>query len=280
MLPDTLAVIGLGAIGGAVARGAHAAGVPRVVGLSSDLHDHVAALHSGAVETVAPTVEEAVADADFVLLAVPPRATVELMEAVARCTSAGAVVTDVASVKAPIMARASEIGLGARFVGGHPLAGTHERGFGAMDPGRLRGAVIYLCRGDAAEEPMARVERFWQHVFQARVVHVDAVVHDRTLAWTSHLPQALSSLLALVLERHGAAPDDLGPGARDVTRLAAGQASLWTDILMQNRADVLQALDASGQALAELRDALVAQDAAALERWLERGAAFRRRLDP
>lgn len=281
MFPDSLAVIGLGALGGAIALGAREHGVPFVVGCTRDTADAVAAVAAGAVDVMEESLEEAVASADLVLLAVPPDATCRLLPAIAASARPDAIVTDVASVKGPVMAAAAAAGLGERFVGGHPLAGTHERGFGSLPPDRLRGAPVYLCHGGDAEslEAAARVEGFWRETFAADTRFIPPAEHDRLLGWTSHLPQAASSALAVALARAGVDPRDLGPGARDVTRLAASQSALWTEILMQNRTALLPPLAALAAAVDELVQFLRDGDVAAIDRWLAEAARFRRTVD-
>lgn len=255
--------------------------MPFVVGCTRDTADAVAAVAAGAVDVMEESLEEAVVSADLVLLAVPPEATCRLLPAIAASARADAIVTDVASVKGPIMAAASAAGLGHRFVGGHPLAGTHERGFGSLPPERLRGAPVYLCHGGDADslDAAALVEEFWREAFAADTRFITPGEHDRLLAWTSHMPQAVSSALAVALARGGIDARDLGPGARDVTRLAASQPALWTEILMQNRAALEPALAALAAAADELVRLLARGDAAAVERWLAEAARFRRTVD-
>ena len=84
-------------------------------------------------------------DADLVVLAVPVQVTLDLIGRLRPVLEPAAVLTDVCSVKGPILARAAAEGLGARFAGGHPLAGTHASGFAAARPDRLRGCVVYVC---------------------------------------------------------------------------------------------------------------------------------------
>ena len=223
MRPSSLAVIGLGAIGGSLAWQARLAGVPRVVGYSPSRTDAVGALRASAVTELADTPTRAVRDAELVVLAVPVQVTLDLIGRLRPALEPDALLTDVCSVKGPILARAASQGLGDRFAGGHPLAGTHASGFGAARPDRLRGCVVYVCEtgetgGDAAAR---RVMRFWEDVLEAQAVLIDAAAHDRQLAWTSHLPQAVASALAKTLADRGLAGVSFGSGARDTTRLAA-----------------------------------------------------------
>ncbi|MGH7517477.1 MAG: prephenate dehydrogenase [Gemmatimonadales bacterium] len=277
---ESLAVIGLGAIGGSVAWRARRAGVPRVVGYTPDEEDARAAESAGAVTSLAPSAEAALRGVDVVLLAAPPRATLALIDRLAPRLEPGAVLSDVASVKACVVARARAAGLDASFAGGHPLAGTHGSGFGYAAPDLLRGCVVYVCpTGPDGQEAARRIAAFWTTIMEATPVHLDAVEHDRQLAWTSHLPQAVAYTLARVLADRGAPPSAFGTGARDATRLAASNPDLWIDIFLQNRDAVVAALEDTGARLEQLRDLVVRGDEAGLRALLAPATAFRRSLD-
>jgi prephenate dehydrogenase len=279
--PSSLAVIGLGAIGGSLAWQARLAGVPRVVGYSPSRADGVQALRASAITELAEQPGRALAGAELVVLAAPARATLDLIGRLAPQLEAGAVLTDVCSVKGPVLARAAAEGLGDRFAGGHPLAGTHASGFGAARPERLRGCVVYVCETGApgGDQAARRVMSFWEQVLEAQPVLIAAEAHDRQLAWTSHLPQAVASALAKTLADQGLAGVSFGPGARDTTRLAASSPDMWIDILLYNRAAVLDALAATESGLAELRGLLAAGDGDGLRRYLAAAQQFREGLD-
>ena len=243
--------LGLGAIGGSVAWQARRSGIPSVVGFSPERGEAVQALRAGALTDIADTPERAVHDADFVVLAAPPDAILQLLESLPRSMPARSLVTDVASVKLPIITRARETGLASRFAGSHPFAGTHHSGWSAAKPDLFREAIIYVCStGAEGENATRQVMHFWETVFEAHPVLLPAEAHDRQLAWTSHLPQAVASALAYTLAR-GADLTGVswGPGARDTTRLAASNAELWTEILLLNRKEVATALAQAGEDL-------------------------------
>ena len=281
MRPSSLAVIGLGAIGGSLAWQARLAGVPRVVGFSPSRADGVQALRASAITELADSAPRAMQGAELVVLAVPARATLDLIERLPPSLEAGAVLTDVCSIKGPVLASATAAGLGDRFAGAHPLAGTHASGFAAARPDRLRGCVVYVCEtGAPGGDRAARgIMRFWEQVLEAQPVLIDAAAHDRQLAWTSHLPQAVASALARALADRGLAGLSFGTGARDTTRLAASSPDMWIDILLYNRAAVTEALDATEASLAELRRLVTAGDADGLRRYLAVAQRFREGMD-
>jgi prephenate dehydrogenase len=280
--PSSLAVIGLGAIGGSLAWQSRLAGVPRVVGYSPRPAEGIQALKAGAINELADSPARAAAGAELVILAVPPRATLEMMDSVGDALAAGAVLSDVCSVKGPVISHALRAGLGPRFAGSHPLAGTHETGFAAARPDRLRGCVVYICESGAANGHRAAslVAEFWESTLEASPVRIDAEAHDRQLAWTSHLPQAVACALAKLLNDRGLGGVSFGSGARDTTRLASSSPEMWVEILLYNRGPVSEAVRRGEEALAELRRLLDAEDEAALREYLEKARRFRQGLEP
>ena len=281
MRPASLAVIGLGAIGGSLAWQARQAGVSRVVGYSPEPAEGIQALKAGAVTELAETAPRAIRGAELVVLAVPPRATIDLIKTLASQLERGALLTDVCSVKAPIVEGAMAAGLGDRFAGGHPLAGTHESGFASARPDRLRGCVVYICETGTADGHRAAqsVSGVWEHTLEASPVRIDAEAHDRQLAWTSHLPQAVAYALASTLAAQGLGGVSFGAGAKDTTRIAASSPDMWLDIFLYNRRAVSLALERTEASIAELRRALESSDLPALQSYLRTAQAFRRGLD-
>ena len=281
MRPSSLAVIGLGAIGGSLAWQSRQAGVARVVGYSSSRRDGVQALQAGAITELADSAGQAVRGAELVVLAVPPRPTLELIGELADRIDAGAFLTDVCSVKVEIMRRALEAGVGDRFAGGHPLAGTHESGFHSARPDRLRGCIVYICESGSSEGSRAAqaISSFWQHTLGASPIRIDSAAHDRQLAWTSHLPQATATALAKSLLDRGLAGVSFGTGARDTTRLAAGNTAMWSEIFLLNRGPIGEALDQLARNIEELRQLLLRGDAKGLTAYLTAARTFREGLE-
>ncbi len=252
-----------------------------MVGYSPQRGEGVQALKASAITELAETPVRAVAGADLVVLAVPPNPTLDLIAQLAPALEAGALLTDVCSVKLPVIQRAVTAGLGDRFAGGHPLAGTHETGFASARPDRFRGCVVYICETGATRGHLAaqNVTSFWEHTLEAAPVRIEAEVHDRQLAWTSHLPQAVAYALAGSLAEHGLGGVSYGSGAKDTTRLAASNPDMWIDIFLHNRPAVKEALESTEAHLAELRRLLDGGNVPALRRYLERAQAFRQGIE-
>lgn len=280
MRPTTLGIIGLGAIGGSVARQALRAGVPGVLGWSPAPEERAAAAREGALSAATDAPEQVAERADLLILAAPPVANVELLERLAPRLRPGAFATDVSSVKRSIVARAQSLGLGARFAGSHPMAGSDAAGFAASRDDLFVDAVVYVTPTEGGAAAAREVGDFWERVLGARVVTLGAEAHDATVAIASHLPQIVASVLGHFLATHLPPDSRLGPGARDTTRLAGSPPGLWTEILMLNRDRVLPAVRALEEPLGDVERALETGDAAALEELLRRAADWRRGLAP
>ena len=280
MRPTHLGIIGLGAIGGSLARQGKLAGVPTIIGWSPEPTERALAAQQGALDDAPARATDVARAADLLILAAPPAANLAQLAAVVPHLKPGALVTDVGSVKRGIVARAEQLGIGSRFAGSHPLAGTHRHGFEASRADLFRGAVVYVtpCRDGAGAA--REIAHFWEDVLGAVPVVLEAARHDAQLAATSHVPQVVASLLGDFLARHAPPGSSFGTGAADTTRLAASEPALWTEILLLNRDEILPALRALEESLGTVERALEAGDAAALTAWLTRAAEWRRRIAP
>jgi prephenate dehydrogenase len=250
-----------------------------VLGWSPETAERASAAREGAVDDAPPRAADVARVADLLILAAPPAANLELLDSLIPQLHAGALATDVSSVKRPIVARAEAANAGAKFAGSHPLAGTHRRGFEASRAELFRGAVVYVTPIAHGEEAAREIVHFWQSVLEAQPVVIDAARHDAQVALASHLPQAVASLLANVLAQRLPTGATLGPGARDASRLAASDPRLWTEIFLMNRDVLLPEVRALSEPLAELEQALETNDATRLARWLEAGSRWRRAVD-
>ena len=163
-----------------------------------------------------------------------------------------------------------------RVLGTHPIAGSERSGFSAADAAMFRGATV---RADAraTDAARARIERLWREAGISRIAWTDASVHDELMSWASHLPQLTATALAAVLARQGIEPRDIGPGARDMTRLAASDPGMWAPILQNAPRATVDALRRLTSALDALGNALDRRDAATLAASWEEARAWRQR---
>jgi prephenate dehydrogenase len=163
-------------------------------------------------------------------------------------------------------------------VGTHPIAGTERAGFGAADPATFRDATVRAeARADA--QARARIESIWRAAGASRFVWDDARKHDALMAWISHLPQLTSTALASVLAEQRVAHREAGPGARDTTRLAASDLTMWGPILEGAPEETIAAVRRLTSTLHGLGDALEARDQASVARLWEQARAWRTRSE-
>jgi len=273
---DTLVIVGVGLLGGSLARAVRQRDVARrLVGIDRAESHRRRAVELGLVDqAVADLADEAAAGADMVVACTPVDCiAAPLIEAARRCRP-DALLTDVGSTKAGIV-RAVEDALppDRLFVGGHPLAGSEKCGPEHADGGLFDGRLVILTPTPRTRpEALERATGFWQ-ALGARVRIMTPEEHDRAVALTSHLPHVVASALAAVLP--GSLCELAASGFRDTTRLASSDPRLWTAICSHNREFLLEALELFEGKLEEFRRALSRDDAARLFELLEEGKRAR-----
>lgn len=249
-----VAIIGLGAIGGSAAlklleRGSAPGG------FSVDDEDNRLAAAAGV--RVAATVGEAVRDADLVLIAVPLDHLADVAAEVVTAASPHATVLHAASLQRPDATRFTPE-IAQRVIGTHPLAGTEQSGFAAADANLFRGATVFVEeRGDRRMREDA--ELFWSMAGAARIEYRDAMDHDDLVAAVSHVPQVVATAVAATLSYGGIARAQLGPGGRDVTRLAASSWEMWRPLLLATPGRTLAMLQSIEAELRGVREGIERQ---------------------
>jgi len=275
-----VAVIGTGLIGTSIALAARRAGAA-VAGWDRD-PAVLATAAAGAGLTPAGSLDEAVDGADLVVVATPIGAVPGVVVA-ALAAAPSVIVTDAASVKTPVIdevrAKAPAAHL-SRFVPGHPMGGSERSGPEHASASVVDGIVWVLAPTPETDPDAAERLRLWVDAIGARPVVMGPDRHDRLVAVVSHLPQVASTtLMGTAADLEAGEADALllaAGGFRDLTRLAASQPALWSDILVANREQVAAAIDLFVQRLNVLRDLIAAGDAAAVESTFD--AAKRARL--
>ncbi|MEE8146399.1 MAG: prephenate dehydrogenase/arogenate dehydrogenase family protein [Longimicrobiales bacterium] len=252
---ERVGIVGLGLIGGSLARALRALDDgPRIVAFNRNREDAERALADGSIDAVADTAVEAVAGQDLVVYATPLDVARDMMRAHAEGWGT-ATVTDVAGLKGPLLREAGELGFAAQFVGSHPMAGGTASGYGASSADLFSGETVFVCGGEAGGERIQAVESMWQ-ALGARVRPIDADAHDRLMVWASHLPQLISNVVARAMAEAGLSVKDLGPGGRDVTRLAESSPEVWTGLLDAASEENVRAIESVQSGLDVLRSAL------------------------
>jgi prephenate dehydrogenase len=284
-LIERLALIGVGLIGGSFARDLRTHGlVKEIVGYGRSLGNLQLAVELGVIDRACVSVADAVTGADLVMVAVPVGTIPSVLRDIAPVLSADTVVTDVGSVKQSVIDTA-RTALGAhfaRFVPGHPVAGTENSGVGASLNGLFESRRVILTPvAETDPAALALIEELWRTV-GATVVSMDAIQHDRILAASSHLPHMVAFALMDTLVRmdqHRDIFDYSAGGLRDTTRIAGSDAVMWRDIALGNRDALLSVLRQYRDDAGELIAAIERGDGAWLLDTFNRARIARRTLD-
>jgi prephenate dehydrogenase len=271
-----LAVIGLGLIGGSLARALRSAGaVAEIHGFDSDARQRRLALELKVVDRVADSAAAAVADADIVVLAVPVLHTAEALKACLPGLRQSTVVTDVGSTKQSVLADVTKAcgELPSWFIAGHPIAGTEKSGVANSIADLFHGHRVVLTP-HAGHDPkaLAKVSSLWEAT-GARVVTMEPAQHDAVFAATSHLPHVLAYAFVDLIARLDARQEifpNAGGGFRDFTRIASSSPQMWHDIVRANAGPVGDLLE---RQIAELNEVLSMMRGG---RWSELRALFDR----
>lgn len=248
----------------------------KVTGWSPLSTERDAALTAGALTLAAAEWPEAVSDADLVVLAIPLEATRELLATIAEAAPATATITDVASLKAPVAEVASASGVADRWVGSHPMTGGERSGFWASRDDLFAGARVWTVAHESAHARVKAIHGLWA-AMGGKPAAIEAEEHDRLMAVASHLPQLVANALATVIAEHGLRPDELGPGGRDMTRLAASSPEMWTDLLAYASPELGESLRAVGRLAERLADLIEEGDMDSIDRVMRDTRSWRGR---
>ncbi|MCX6935686.1 MAG: prephenate dehydrogenase/arogenate dehydrogenase family protein [Verrucomicrobia bacterium] len=277
MNPAKITILAPGLIGGSVALAATKAFPKAKIAVWTRRQESLPS-----IRTVLPKADVSIdpslaTDADLVVLGSPPSALPELVRSILPFLKPSALVTDVASIKGPlenIMAHLLQNK--ARWIGSHPMAGSEESGIAVARADLFQNAPVILTPTPTTPADVTRdATSFWQ-ALGARVLTLTPQAHDEQIARISHLPHLIASALVLA-----AGHDSLplaGSGYRDTTRVAAGPSELWSEILCNNRLQVLASLKDFRSSLNDLVSALKKGDASALAKILDDAAKIRRTL--
>ncbi|MEM7498561.1 MAG: prephenate/arogenate dehydrogenase family protein [Pseudomonadota bacterium] len=282
---ERLALVGLGLIGSSVAHAARRSGAAReIVGFARSEATRATARRLGFCDHVSESAADAVKGADCVIVSVPVGASGAVAREVAPALAPGAILTDVGSVKAEVVAAmAPHVPPGVHFVPGHPLAGTEhsgpEAGFAELFENRW--VILTPAEGDPPA-PVARLSGFWR-ALGALVTEMTPEHHDLVLAVTSHVPHAIAYTMVGVADDLARVTDSevvkfSAAGFRDFTRIAASDPVMWRDVFLNNREATLDILGRFTEELYELRRAIRTGDGPWLEAYFTRTRAVRRSI--
>lgn len=235
----TISIVGLGLMGGSLAAACRKRfPKAKIVGISRDALALRLALKKRWIHKAASDLKTGVQDADLVILCTPVDTLSSLLIKVDRFAKKKTVVTDVGSVKGPIVDWAKRRKFkNISFIGAHPLVGSHDRGMQAAKPDLYDRGFTFVIKGSGAA--FREANAFWKKI-SPRVILVSAKTHDQIASEISHLPHLMAFCLSLTPSPQ--ALSFAGTGFADTTRVAKGHPSVWVPIFQSNRKAVLQAL--------------------------------------
>ncbi|MBG0812020.1 prephenate/arogenate dehydrogenase family protein [Methylosinus sp. H3A] len=282
---DKVALIGLGLIGSSIARGIRTYGAAKRIAASDSSADVVARVRELAIaDEVTQNVAEAAKGADLVILCVPVGACGEVARALAPHLAPGAILSDVGSVKAAIVAQvAPHVPAGVHFIPAHPIAGTEYSGPDAGFATLFQNRWCILTPPDGAEaEAMRKLSAFWTRL-GANVETMSASHHDLVLAVTSHLPHLIAyNIVGTAADLEEVTQSEVikfsASGFRDFTRIAASDPTMWRDIFLNNKDAVLEMLGRFDEDLTALRRLIRTGDGDGLFTLFTRTRAIRRSI--
>ena len=280
-LPDTVAVVGLGQMGGsfALALRFHLPGV-RLLGVCPSPDEAAAAVAVGAVDEASHRAEDILPRADLTMLAYPIGPLLDFGKANLHLFKPGSIVTDLSSVKSSVMTalRQPLLERGVHFVGSHPMCGTEKTGLNHASPELFRGAVAFVSPepGDCPSST-ATVSELWRRL-GSRIVVVRSEEHDKALAYTSHVLHLIANMsthIALEGPFGELARQACAGSFRDVSRIASANPGMWRNIVAHNSPAVLGALDHTLDELTMIRQLIAEGRLSELEAYLGQGKRLR-----
>ncbi len=276
-----LVIFGVGLIGGSVALALKQAGATaQIVGIGRSSKSLQTAVDLGVIDIASSNVNEALKDADIVLIAAPVAQTSAILTAIKPHLSTNTIITDAGSTKSDVLSAAKEI-LGAQFnqfVGGHPIAGAEKSGVTAATADLYRNKNVVLTPTTATNlDAVQRVRELWQ-TCGANVSEMPAETHDGIFAAVSHLPHLLAFALVDEVASRPNAEQLFGfaaSGFRDFTRIAGSHPEMWRDISLANKTALLNEITAYQNELSDLKQMLQHEDGTALHALFERASVAR-----
>lgn len=278
---SSIAILGPGLLGGSLALAVRERMPGAVLRVWARRPEGVEQVQAMGLADVASTDPAAIArGADFILFCMPIEGMPEVAERIAGVVARGTVITNVGSVKQPVVERLGKIFRGrAEFVGSHPMAGSEQAGLDAARGDLFNNAVTIVTPvEETRKESVAAVADFWEGL-GCRVAIATPRVHDEAVALISHLPHlAAAVLVQTAMRENPAAIEWRGTGFLDTTRIASGPPAMWAGILLENRVAVTKAIYAMIENLSEAGKLLESAEPGGIENYLAEARTARERL--
>ena len=278
--PSRIAIVGPGLLGGSLLMALRQLLPEAHLRVWARREESVQQIRHLAIADVASTdLQTVAADAELVVLCTPVETMTDLARSLLKAALApGCVITDVGSVKGSIVSSLEDVfaSSGFDFIGSHPMAGSERAGLEAARADLFTRQVCLVTPSLFTTDHALQTARALWELLGCRVMEMSAEEHDRKIARISHLPHVAAAVTTLAaLQDDFSASACAGNGFRDTTRVSAGDADLWTGILLQNRADVVDAVRAASDRFSELLAILEIGDEIGLRRFLREAKMLR-----
>ncbi|NLL77270.1 MAG: prephenate dehydrogenase [Clostridiales bacterium] len=276
----TLGFIGLGLIGGSIAKALRAAD-PKTTIIAYDINKDSLSLakEEGIADTITLSIDASFATCDYIFLCAPVSENDENLKILKKFLSSSCILTDVGSVKSGIHRHIDELGLSGQFIGGHPMAGSERFGYVNSKAILLENAYYILTPSDSV--PAEKVVHFRELVSSMGAIPLvlDAELHDYVTAAISHLPHiTASSLVNLVKDsdsKDGIMKMIAAGGFKDITRIASSSPEMWQQICLTNTENIASLLDTYIEALTLIKEKLREKDSQFLYRFFDEARIYR-----
>lgn len=273
ILFDRIAIAGVGLLGGSLALACKDRGLARhIVGYGRNRDNLETAARRNVIDAYAADLNEAVKDADLIVLCTPVGSFKTLTRMMLPSVKPGAILTDVGSVKSSVIRDLEPlIPPSVHFVPGHPIAGSDKSGVSAADKDLFVGAKCVLTpSANADRTALGRVAALWESVGM-QVIYMDPEEHDYIFGAVSHLPHVVAYALVnavagLTSQKHGPVTEFCGNGFKDVTRIASSDPAMWRDICLANKGPLLDFIDRFQETLGQIRTSIETGEGDRLER--------------
>ena len=282
---DTVSIIGIGLIGSSIARGIKKHNIAnKVVGYAKTLKTREKAMDLGYMDQVFDSANDAIKDANLVILCVPVGANRDIMIEISDNLSEGTILTDVGSVKAEVIKQLKDIIPDkVSFIPAHPIAGTEfsgpESGFAELFDHKW---CVLTPYEKSKKQDIKKVKNFWERLGM-NVDEMSPEYHDLVLAITSHIPHLIAynivgtaTNLAEITRKE--VTKYAAGGFRDFTRIASSDPIMWRDIFLNNQEAVLEMLDKFSDDLSSLREAIKKKDGKELQKYFTKTRDIRKRI--
>jgi prephenate dehydrogenase len=284
ILFNNVTIIGVGLIGGSLAKVLKAAGLAgRITGTGRSRKSLEQALKLGVIDVISEDRAQAVDNADLIVLASPVGTFEQVVRDIGPRMKSGAILTDVGSVKGDLVRRVEKIlPPGVSYVPGHPIAGKEKYGVAEASASLFRGAQCILTPTQKTDARAIETVRSLWAAAGAQVLLMDADTHDRVFAAVSHVPHVAAYAMVNAVAGLNTGTknyiDFSGAGFKDFTRIAASSPEIWRDICLMNGKNIVEILERYEESLDQLKKAIHAGDGAAMEKLFRNASDTRKKL--